>query len=178
MGFLGRLDRALAAGLVVLAGCYSPEIRDCTVSCASPHDCVRGQICGRDGLCAAPEIAGRCPSALPDGGPSHDAGSSADATMTADAPATVSLHVQISGKGSVIVIGHGTCSSLDPQRGQCTYDIALGIPQTVLATDIQPSEAFSKWISATCDGQDARCTFTPAAATTVVAKFVKVGLIL
>lgn len=172
MGFL-NLARALAAGLVALAGCYSPEIRDCTVSCASPHDCVSGQICGGDGLCAAPEIAGRCPSTLADGGPSQDAGLSADATASGDAPLLVSLHVQISGKGSVIVIGRGTCSSLDPDRGKCTYDIALGVPQTVLAVGILDNQVFSKWTSTTCGGQDARCTFTPVAETMVAARFGK-----
>ena len=171
MGILRRLDRVLAVGLVALAGCYSPEVRDCTVSCVSSHDCVKGQICGGDGLCAASEVAGRCASALPDGGPSHDAPPSSDATVTADAATTVSLHVHITGKGSVVVIGRGTCSSQDPQRGNCTYDIVVGVPQTVSAVDVQPRVGFSEWTSETCGGQGATCTFTATSATIVVARF-------
>lgn len=56
----------ILATAVVLAGCYAPSVRDCTVRCASRDDCASGQICGADGLCAAPEIAGRCRTAPPD----------------------------------------------------------------------------------------------------------------
>ena len=162
--------RALAVGLVALAGCYSPVARDCTVSCASPGDCVSGQVCGSDGLCAAPEVAGRCVAVVTDGGPGHDARPS-DASVSADAPSMVSLRVQISGKGSVIVLGRSTCSSLDPQHGNCTYDIVLGVPQVVRAAAIQSTDVFSKWSSATCGGQGATCRFIPVGATTVIAKF-------
>lgn len=183
MGVLKRPARALTAGLAALAGCYSPEVRDCTVSCASLHDCVRGQICGADGLCAAPEIAGRCASVLADGGSSHDAGnhdggSPPDATVSPDAPSTVSLHVQITGKGSVVVIGRGTCSSQDPQGGNCRYDLVAGVPQTVSAVDIQPKVRFSMWTSETCSGQGATCTFVPTAATIIVPRFDHRGSVL
>jgi len=47
------------------AGCYSPELRDCAVSCASPDDCAPGQVCGSDAYCAAPEIAGTCRARSP-----------------------------------------------------------------------------------------------------------------
>lgn len=43
---------AIAAG-----GCYSPSLRDCTVSCANPTDCAGDQVCTSNGWCAAPEAS-------------------------------------------------------------------------------------------------------------------------
>ena len=160
---MGLLGRSLAAGLVALAGCYSPTVLDCTVSCGSPHDCVSGQICGNDGLCAAPEVAGRC-------GGLHDAALPRDAAGS-DGSAIISLHVQITGKGSVFVEGRGTCSSMDPQRGDCIFGIPLDVAQTVEALAIEPDQAFTSWTSVTCNGPNARCTFIPVAATVITAKF-------
>jgi hypothetical protein len=55
-----------------LAGCYDPSYRNCTVACAQASECSPDQICGADGWCAAPDVAGRCegirdaePDALP-----------------------------------------------------------------------------------------------------------------
>jgi len=160
---MGLLGRSLAAGLVALAGCYSPTVLDCTVSCGSPHDCVSGQICGNDGLCATPEVAGRC-------GGLRDAGLPRDAAGS-DGSAIISLHVQITGKGSVFVEGRGTCSSMDPQRGDCIFGIPLDVAQTVEALAIEPDQAFTSWTSVTCNGPNARCTFIPVAATVITAKF-------
>ena len=160
---MGILGHTLAAGLAALAGCYSPRILDCAVSCSSPHDCVSGQVCGSDGLCAAPQIAGRC-GGLTDAAPPHDAD-------VADVPALVTLHVQITGRGSVFVEGHGNCSSLDPQHGDCMFSIPLAVAQTVQALAIQPDQSFAGWTSATRNGVNARCTFVPQGATTIAAKF-------
>jgi hypothetical protein len=164
---MGLLGGTFAAGLaaLALAGCYSPTILDCTVSCKSPEECVGGQICGKDGLCAAPELAGRCrgprDAALP-----HDT-----STSGSDGSAIVSLHVQVTGKGSVFVEGHGNCSTVDPQHGDCFFDIAQNVAQTVQALAVQPDQSFTSWTSATCNGSNARCTFTPMTATTIAAKF-------
>lgn len=160
---MGLLGRTLAAGLAALAGCYSPTVLDCTVSCGSSNDCVSGQICGNDGLCAAPEVAGRC-------GGLRDAGLPRDAAGS-DGSAIVSLHVQITGSGSVFVEGRGNCSSLDPQHGNCTFNIPQNVAQTVQALAIQSDQSFTSWTSATCNGPNARCTFIPVAATTIAAKF-------
>jgi hypothetical protein len=99
--------------------------------------------------------------------------------MPADAQppdaATVSLRVQIAGKGSISVDGHGVCSSLDPDHGDCTYDVELRVAQRVRALPIQLDQVFGGWTSPTCNGQGAICTFTPTAATNIAAKFVKAG---
>jgi hypothetical protein len=162
MGILG-----VVAALAALAGCYAPALRDCTVSCELPSDCASGQVCGDDGMCAAPERAGKCVGA-PDAAPPADA--APDAAMP-DAPATVSLHVTVGGKGSIVVDGRGTCSSLDPQKGNCTYDVTLGVQQRVRAVSIDPAQLFMGWTSPTCSGANAICTFVPTVATSVSARF-------
>jgi hypothetical protein len=155
------------AALATLAGCYAPALRDCTVTCESPSDCASGQVCGDDGLCAVPQRAGRC-SIPPDAAP-VDAAPPRDAPP--DAPPTVTLHVLVMGKGSVVVDGRGTCSSLDPQKGNCSYEVAAGAPQQVRAVMIDLTQLFAGWTSMTCAGQGAICTFVPTAPTTVSAKF-------
>jgi len=180
---MGVLAGAVAA--LALAGCYAPSVRDCTVRCASAGDCAGGQVCGADGLCAAPEIAGRCGTTPPDAS-GHDARPPGDAEAPRDAidrpdagidaTATVSLHVQIMGKGAVIVDGRNTCSSLDPQRGDCAYDVVPGVAITAHAVDIQADQTFTMGTSPTCAGQSSRCMFTPMAATTITAKFGKTGM--
>ncbi|TMQ19976.1 MAG: hypothetical protein E6J91_04855 [Deltaproteobacteria bacterium] len=170
---------AVAAAALALAGCYSPSVRDCTVSCSSPGDCASGQVCGSDGLCAAPEVAGRCRQLVdagvhgtrPPADPMRDAGIDGP-----DATATVVLHVQITGKGAVFVDGLGACSSKDPQRGDCLFDVAPGVSQIVHAIPIASDQPFAMWTSMTCGDQGARCEFTPVADTTIVARFVHSGI--
>lgn len=174
---------SMLAALAGAAGCYSPSLADCTVSCSGPSECASGQVCGTDGLCAAPEIAGRCavpPDAALDAGVVVDApiAMMIDAAMP-DAPplpAMVRLRVQIVGKGRVVVDGRGTCSaSMGPGGGDCAFDVARGVAQTVRATPVQIDQWFLSWTSPTCRGQSATCTFTPTGETLVVAQFGKAG---
>lgn len=167
---MGVLAGIAAAGLV-LAGCYSPALRDCTVSCGSAGDCATGQVCGADGMCASPAVAGRCSlvdAGTLDGPVHHDAGLP-DAPP--DAARTVRLTVQIMGKGSVTIPGVGGCSSQDPDKGNCMYDVVPGVPLTAQAMPIAPTDAFAMWTSITCAGQGARCQFTPVSATVIAARF-------
>lgn len=182
MGVLGRIAGLLVLGLAA-AGCYSPSVRDCTVSCGSPDDCAAGQVCGHDGMCAAPEVAGRCAMLAPDAGsrdggaPHGDGGPPRDGSVDARPDAsTVRLTVQISGKGRVDVEGVGACSSLDPQKGNCAYDVMPGITLTALADQIQSDQVFTRWTSTTCSGEGPRCVFTLLAATTITARFDKTGI--
>lgn len=167
MGVLAGI--AAAAGLA-LAACYSPSLRDCTVSCGSASDCASGQVCGADGMCASPAVAGRCRT-LVDAG--HlDAPAHPDAALP-DAPRTVRLTVQIMGKGSVIVEGIGGCSSQDPDKGNCVYDVMPGAPLTAQASAITTTDVFAGWASVTCAGQGALCQFTPVTATGIAARFAR-----
>jgi hypothetical protein len=54
---------ALALVAILAAACYDPSLRDCAVACRNGGDCATGQICGDDGWCAAPAVAGRCDAA-------------------------------------------------------------------------------------------------------------------
>ena len=170
MGVLAGI--AAAAGLA-LAGCYSPALRDCTVSCGSASDCATGQVCGADGMCASPAAAGQCRT-LVDAG-NLDAPAHPDAALP-DAGRTVRLTVQIMGKGSVIVEGVGACSSLDPSKGNCMYDVVAGVPLTAQANPIDASDMFAMWSSIACAGQSARCQVTPVTATVIAARFAHSGM--
>lgn len=167
---------AALAAAALLAACYQPALRDCTVSCAAPGDCAAGQVCGADGMCAAPGVAGHCAMVAPDAGPPRDA-APRDAIVDArpDAEATVRLTVLVMGKGSVVLDGATSCSSLDPQHGNCSYDVAPGVAITAQATAIQADQMFARWTSETCSDASARCTFTPDVATTISARFEKLG---
>lgn len=168
---MGLLAATVAA--LVLASCYAPAVRDCTVSCEAPGDCARGQVCGSDGMCAAPEVAGHCAIVAPDAAsPPRDAAIDA----RPDAVPTVRLTVQVMGKGSIVLDDAMTCSSEAPQHGMCVYNVAPGVPITAQATPIQLDQQFTMWTSTVCGGQPARCTFTPAdAATTISARFDKLA---
>ena len=168
----------VAAGALLFSGCYAPGVRDCTVSCASERDCASGQVCGSDGMCAAADVAGRCAELARDAGPRHDARPFRDAgdpdlDAGPDATQTVVLHVQIMGKGAVLVDGVGACSSKDPQHGDCMYDVIPGVVQVAHAFEIDRDEPFAMWTSPTCAGQGARCVFTPIAATAIAARFAR-----
>ena len=185
------LGRAFVAGLVTLVGCYSPSLRDCKVSCASPGDCAGDQVCGSDGLCASPEMAGQCgsvPNEPPiDAEPRPDAALRADAAPPRDAaevpidaapppidaapPAMIGVRVQVRGKGSVVLPTIGTCSSDPPQKGDCTFMVPVGVERTAVATDIAPDEKFTRWTSLVCGAQSATCTFTPFLFTSISAQF-------
>lgn len=167
MGVLAGIAAALG---LALAGCYSPSLRDCTVSCSSASDCATGQVCGSDGMCASPAVAGRCAAQVDAG--SRDAPPGADAGPLPDAARTVRLTVQVLGKGSVAIEGTGTCSSQDPDKGNCTYDVVAGAPLAAQAMPIDPGDAFAMWSSILCAGQGARCPFTPITATVITARFV------
>jgi hypothetical protein len=167
MGVLGGIAAAGLALGVALGGCYSPSLRDCTVSCGSASDCATGQVCGADGMCASPAVAGRCArvdAGTPDAPARHDAG-------LPDAAGTVRLTVQITGKGAIAVEGAGTCTSQDPDRGNCAYDVVAGVTLTAQAIPITPTDTFVMWSSNTCAGQGPHCLFTPVAAMTITARF-------
>ena len=177
------LRNTVATTMTLLAGCYSPELRDCVIACARHTDCVPGQVCGDDGRCAAPELAGTCGTSaiIPDAGvgadaamPGPDASPDAstpdappDAPPPPDAPTTITLTVMMSGQGSITVSGVGTCGvSIAP----CSYQVMPGVSHMFTATPAG-EWSFDRWQSTACAGQDATCTYTPNVATTVHAKF-------
>jgi hypothetical protein len=163
---------ARAAALAVLAGCYSPDLRDCTVSCATSADCAGSQVCGADHFCSAAAKAGTCSRIGPDAAiDDDDAALPGDAPRDAapadapapDAPAQGALELVVMGHGQ-LVAGPHTCSS------DCTYMVPLAPidVQAIAAAD----QKFVGWTVGPCVGSLATtCTVTPPAI--VSAKFHK-----
>jgi len=160
MGILGA-----AALAILVAGCYSPSVRDCTVMCSNPSDCASGQVCGGDGMCAAPDVAGHCEiadvpdAAMPPPPPPDGAGPH------------VIIHVRIMGNGTVTV-NQTLCNDKGPMGNDCMISVPEGVAATIhAATDGDP---FQMWTSLACAGQGATCVITPLVPVTdVSARFMK-----
>lgn len=168
---------ALAA--CVLAGCYSPDLRDCTVSCASSADCAGAQVCNA-GMCAAKDVTCSTMTTQPPGDASADAGVISDASHTPidaprmidaappppDTPAPVIVHLHVDGHGQ-LTMGTHSC------QGDCDVPVTHGAVETVLAQGLG-DQAFRGWTQGPCVGsQLPTCTFTASANLTVGARFHK-----
>ena len=172
MGLL-KLGYALTFTIAGVS-CYSPDLRDCTIACASEADCANGQICGADKLCAAPEVAGRC-NMPGDAGLPNPGGGNSDARI--DAPPDAATHapvaISIEGKGRITVEGIGTCDDVAPQNGECVFVLQMHKSLTFTAT-AYPDWDFDRWTTAACGVESSStCTVTPIAPTAVGVKFQK-----
>ena len=142
----------VALTMLALGACYSPELRDCAVACASGDDCGPGQVCGADRWCAGPAIAGRCETTNVTGidatVATDAAATTTDAAVPVDAapPTTVNLVVQISGHGVVAIAGTGSCADTAPGH-QCTFAVTIGVPRQLVAT-ATGEVVFDKWMGA------------------------------
>lgn len=176
---MGVLKLGLASFLLAGVGCYSPELRDCTVSCSTNADCASDLVCGGDHLCAAPEIAGRCAMQTDGGGSGrHDAGvdprpdGKPDAAPP-DAATHVTLDIKIDGEGRLSLVGIGTCDKAPPQKGECTFVVPIGQLVTSTAT-AYPDSRFDKWTTAACASVPINtCSFTATTDTPLGVKFKK-----
>ena len=171
----------VAAALLLVTGCYSPDLRDCTVSCASSADCAGAQVCSSDHFCAAsgmtcghvskPDDAAVDPSDGTPGAPPrdaamppHDAAAPIDAAIPIDAATEVALHLHVDGNGSLSFDAH-SCTA------DCTYMVAIGVSITVLATPA-PNQHLDKWTEGPCKGSHfLTCTFTPTVPVFAAVKF-------
>ena len=165
-------------GVALVTGCYSPELRDCTVSCVSSADCAPDQVCGSDRMCAAPEIAGRCAglTAQADGGVDSTSPVIVDAPIVVDAAPPIDaspqrfLRIEIGGRGGVTVAGIGMCHFMSTML-PCEFAVTAGV-LTSLEAIPDPDNHFDKWESGPCLGQDETCPFIPTLLVTdVKAKF-------
>lgn len=85
MSSTGVLAGVVLAHLVAIAGCYQPDVRDCTVHCSESTDCTGGQICRADGWCAMPDIKD-CPEGDHEEPGSNGAMADATGVPSPDAP--------------------------------------------------------------------------------------------
>ena len=134
----------IALASAVLAGCYAPDLRDCTVTCSESTDCADDQVCGGDGYCAAPDLAGTC------------AGSGGE-------PETVSLRAHVAGHGALEVAGVGTCTA------DCTWQVAAG--STVQALAIDGEQKFDRWTTDNCVEKLRTCALAMTMSAIVGVKF-------
>jgi hypothetical protein len=151
---------------LLLAGCYSPAERDCTVTCAAAKDCIGDQVCGTDHFCAAPAVAGHC-STVDAAVPMHDAPHDADESIDAPSTIYVALTVTIGGMGRVDVQGVATCS-----MPMCVFQVPAGQPLTLMAAQTNPDKNFQMWQNGCASaGTQLTCALTPTASVKVGAKF-------
>ncbi len=131
MAVLIRSIAALVA-VVAAAGCYDPQLEDCTVTCAGAGDCADDQVCGTDGFCAAPSVAGTC------------------------GPPAAMLHIRIEKKGRVVVVEPAfTCEASDNAGTTCVLPIAR-TGWTELRAE-QTDKQFDRWTTTRCGGQPPTC---------------------
>lgn len=158
--------------VVLLAACYSPDVRDCTVTCTGAADCAPDQTCGEDGFCASGAAAGTCSKiASTDAGvdvPVDDA-RPPDATPDAPPVTTVRLWVRIEGRGVVTLPGIGNCDGGSGQT-ECQFDVPKNLPTTLHATP-KHNWRFEAWGDACQSATTATCVITPTIDGDVRARF-------
>lgn len=141
--------------LVLVSGCYAPEISDCDVSCTTNDECSGNQVCTPEGLCAG-SIA-----ACDENGGTVDGGAT---------PRMIQLRVGVMGNGKVSIAGGPDCDpeGEGPMGDMCTLMVPAG-PLVIEA--VVEDKPFDKWASIVCAGQGARCQVTLQLDASVVAKF-------
>ncbi len=137
-----------------LAGCFSPDLRDCTVTCAGTDECGGDQICA-GGFCRA------------EGATCQGSGSGSGSDP---APTKVTLRVDVTGEGKVVVAGVGTCSTADPNEGHCSFMVPQGAHIQLDAMRLEDTD-FDRWTTSNCEGHDPSCMLTLTTETFVGAKF-------
>lgn len=171
---MALLARVLAAA-TLFAGCYSPDLRDCTVSCASSADCAGSQLCNANHLCAAKDVSCATMTTAPHDAASidNDAPVQRDAAIMIDAgrppidaPAPVIVHLHVDGHGQ-LTTGTTTCMS------DCDVSVTRGTPMNVLAQGLG-DQVFKGWTQGPCVGsQVPSCALAPTTNVTVGARFHK-----
>ena len=139
---------------VLLAGCYSPELADCVVTCGGDGDCAGDQNCV-GGLCTGGTAA--C----------GDAGNG----MTMDAPPgrKITLRASVMGEGKIVIANVGECKMGD-SAAMCTWSIPTGT-YSFEAISNRADKPFERWSSILCSSQDATCTAMLFLDSTIAAKF-------
>jgi hypothetical protein len=135
--------------LIELAGCYSPDLSDCTLPCATSADCAGDQVCSADKTCASPMAS--CSSGVDAMAPPGD---------------MVPVTVTITGNGNVM-IGPVNCASTS-----CTFELAQGMPANAMAM-AKNGDMFTSWTSIVCAAQPMNCAFTPTGPTELAVLFSK-----
>ena len=142
---MGILKLASFASTTLLIACYDPSPRDCTVTCSPQEPCADDQVCGSDGYCASPTVAGHC----------VENGIAPDA-MALQVP----LQISVTGPGKVSVAEVGSCES------SCAYTVPANM-QIELKAIAGGDSKFVAWTE-TCAGSEKSCWVTPTPPMTIV----------
>lgn len=129
--------------LALATACYDPDVVDCSVACHGADECADGQVCGADGYCAAPEVAGHCQR---------------------EEQARVALEITIDGDGRVAIDDLGTCDS--SQSRLCMFMVLQNQRYRLKAIEVG-DRSFESWSSA-CAGDAETCDVIPVSARTRV----------
>jgi hypothetical protein len=136
--------------LVLISGCYAPEVADCTVTCTTDNECAGGLVCTPQGLCG-------------------------DTAATCDdnsGPRTIQLRVAVMGEGKVSITGGPECEPDDDDDSMgetCTFMVPAG--PLVIEAVVLDDRPFERWTSIVCAGQGARCEVTLQLDSSVAARF-------
>jgi len=131
----------LVAGLTTV-GCYEPDFAECQVRCDDDDACAAGQVCGADGLCASPDLAGDCQEAL----------------------AMPTLRLRIAGRGRIADPDQGiSCEGNGHDEGDCSFAVPEGRAIVLGAVETHHHWEFSGWTSANCAGEPEECRITLSA---------------
>jgi hypothetical protein len=147
------LLKLLVVMMVLVSGCYAPEVSECNVTCTADSECAGGLVCTPQGLCGG--TASAC-----------------DENNATDGGARmIQLRVAVMGEGKVAIGGGPECIPDDdggPMGDTCTLMVPAG-PLVIEA--IVDEKPFERWTSIVCAGQPARCEVTLQLDANVTAKF-------
>ncbi|HET9990443.1 MAG TPA: hypothetical protein VFQ65_18055 [Kofleriaceae bacterium] len=163
--------RLRAIAITLVAACYSPDAPDCTLTCTGDADCVSGQACTTDHLCAATSIT-RCGAhAMTDGNNAtgSDAGMGSGSGSGSGSATYVTLTLHVDGNGSASTSNDQTCDSIGTMK-DCPFQVVKSAPLTVTATP-HVTKQFDKWTGGPCDNQPITCQTTPNGPIMIQAKF-------
>jgi hypothetical protein len=177
------VTRAALVVAVALAGCYQPDVRDCTIACSFATDCADGQKCGSDGWCASPKVAGTCderrenPDAMPpDAEPPIEIDASVPDAAEPDAmpDVVVKLTVAVHGRGRVHISPlDEDCIGMNNETVECgPFMLGFESVQHLVPFEEGGGSQWAGWTTSNCAAFENECTLTLVdAATYVAAKF-------
>ncbi|MFT3691685.1 MAG: hypothetical protein QM831_01005 [Kofleriaceae bacterium] len=154
MAVLKALMVTVVIAMSFAIACYSPDAPDCALSCTADSDCISGQACTTDHLCAATGITTCGAMARIDGG-----------GTIVDAPpgTTVKLMVHVDKGGGVKLSTNEFCDTgVNTMATDCMFDVAKD-QQLTLTAYAHLGYTFDKWGGPLCMTQmsNAACVVTP-----------------
>ena len=162
--------RLPALAFAFAAACYGPEAPDCTLACTMDSDCISGQACTSDHLCATTGVTSCGAHAMVDGNNAAGSDAGSGSGSGSGSATYVTLTLQVDGNGSASTNYSQTCDSFAMPK-TCPFQVVKGAQLTVTATP-HVTKQFDKWAGGPCDQvMVPTCNTTPNAAIMIQAKF-------